>query len=210
MNKIKTKDKIVITALNLFNHKGLSQVTLRTIAQEMGISQGNLNYHFKKREEIIETLYFQLVESIDKGIVEHEEENNLQSFFQVFQVIMDSFYTYRFFLLDFVQIMREHKKIKIHYAQLNTIRTKQFQTLFATLIANDIIRKEELPHEYEYLYKRLQILIDFWISGSAIAKERLSKKTVPYYYEVIGQSLYPYLTPKGKTEYILAMKIKKA
>ncbi len=210
MNKIKTKDRILITALNLFNDKGLSQVTLRTIAQEMGISQGNLNYHFKKREEIIETLYFQLVEHIDKGIVEQQDENSLSSFFKVFRVIMDNFYQYRFFLLDFVQIMRENKKIKTHYAQLNTIRTEQFQNLFVALIANDFIRKEELPHEYEYLYKRLQILINFWISNSATAKETLSKKSITYYYDVIGQSLYPYLTPQGKAEYLLYINAKKA
>ena len=69
---------------------------------------------------------------------------------------------------------------------------------------------EELPHEYEYLYKRLQILINFWISNSATAKETLSKKSITYYYDVIGQSLYPYLTPQGKAEYLLYINAKKA
>ena len=53
-----TKEIIINTALKLFNTEGLSKVTLRTIANKMGISQGNLNYHFKKRDDIIEALYF--------------------------------------------------------------------------------------------------------------------------------------------------------
>ena len=63
-----TKGTILNTALKLFNSQGLSKVKLRTIANNMGISQGNLNYHFKKREDVIETLYFRLVENINQNM----------------------------------------------------------------------------------------------------------------------------------------------
>ena len=72
-----TKDRILDTSLELFNSLGLSKVTLRTIANKMGISQGNLNYHFKKREEIIETLYFQLVQNIDNSMLDIEKSKNM-------------------------------------------------------------------------------------------------------------------------------------
>ena len=57
-----TKLKIIKQALHLFNNNGTSNVSLRAIAKETGISIGNLQYHFKKREDIIEALYFQLVD----------------------------------------------------------------------------------------------------------------------------------------------------
>jgi len=41
------------------------KVALRPIANEMGISQGNLNYHFKKRDEIITGFYYELVQQVD-------------------------------------------------------------------------------------------------------------------------------------------------
>ena len=56
-----TKQKILMKSLELFNTSGISKTSLRTISDEVGISVGNLQYHFKKREDIIEALYFQLV-----------------------------------------------------------------------------------------------------------------------------------------------------
>ena len=41
-----TKHKILKTALDLFNKEGLDQVSVRRIAVEMNISDGNLRYHF--------------------------------------------------------------------------------------------------------------------------------------------------------------------
>ncbi|MFD1638217.1 TetR/AcrR family transcriptional regulator [Evansella tamaricis] len=51
--KTKTKDKITETAIELFNEHGTSQVSTNHIAEKMGISTGNLYYHFKNKEEII-------------------------------------------------------------------------------------------------------------------------------------------------------------
>ncbi len=197
-----TKEKILATALDLFNTYGLSQVTLRTIAKKMGISQGNLNYHFKKREEIIETLYFSLVKNIDLKISKTNEEVSLKLLLDLSTSIMDDFYEYRFFLLDSVQIMRESKIIKKHYLKLSKIREKQFLDLFAVLIENGIMRKEILHNEYTYLYRRFQVLGDFWISSVQVTHKQISKKMIKEYSDIINQSIYPYLTEKGKKVYL--------
>jgi len=36
------------------------------IAMELGMSSVNLNYHYKKREDILESFYFEIVKSFDK------------------------------------------------------------------------------------------------------------------------------------------------
>ncbi len=193
---------ILNTALDLFNSDGLSKVTLRTIAKKINISQGNLNYHFKKRDDIIEILYFQLVSRIDETMTENLDKSvGLQSLLRLSSAIMERFYDYRFFLLDFVQIMRENSLIKKHYLQLTKTRQAQFLGLFKLLINNGILRKEILPNEYLFLYKRFQILGNFWISSAEVAAHNLSKKMVLEYASIINQAIYPYLTNKGKKEY---------
>ncbi len=197
-----TKEKILDTALILFNEKGLPKVTLRTIAKEMGISQGNLNYHFKKREHIIEALYFQLVENISQDMTRNLSENiDLGFIFKISNAIMHHFFEYRFFMLDFVQIMREHQSIKSHYLQLSALRESQFTGLFNTLIEAGILRQEELPNEYLFLYKRFQILGDFWISSAEVATQQVNNNTILKYSEILRQAIYPYLTKKGKINY---------
>jgi len=57
MAKQKTRDLILDIALFLFNERGERLVTSVDLANEMNISPGNLYYHFKGKEEIVEELY---------------------------------------------------------------------------------------------------------------------------------------------------------
>jgi AcrR family transcriptional regulator len=198
----KTREIILDTSLELFNSLGLSKVTLRTIANKMEISQGNLNYHFKKREDIIETLYFQLVQNIDSSMSSMQESKNpFQLLVSISETIMFNFHEYRFFLLDFVQIMRENKKIRTHYTELTIQREEQFSMLFNLLIKEGLMRKEILPNEYKNLYKRFQILGDFWISDAEILNSNITKKTILTYSVILIQAIFPYLTIMGQKEY---------
>ncbi|GAA3580499.1 TetR/AcrR family transcriptional regulator [Snuella lapsa] len=200
----KTKAVILDVALELFNNQGLSKVTLRTIANKMGISQGNLNYHFKKREDIIEALYFQLVKNIDENFIsEIQPKNSLNALFSISNSIMKSFYEYRFIFLDFVQVMRENDKIKAHYLQLMKEREGQFMKLIDLLIEGGFIRLEMIKNEYLNLYKRVQVVGDFWISSAITASNYVTEETILGYTEIMNQTIFPYLTEKGRQEYEL-------
>lgn len=59
MAKMSTRDLILDVALVLFNERGESSVTSVDLAHEMNISPGNLYYHFKGKEEVVEELYAQ-------------------------------------------------------------------------------------------------------------------------------------------------------
>lgn len=59
MAKISTRDLILDVALVLLNERGESNVTSVDLAHEMNISPGNLYYHFKGKEAVVEELYAQ-------------------------------------------------------------------------------------------------------------------------------------------------------
>lgn len=199
----KTKTKILAHSLKLFNEKGITDVSLRAIANDMNISVGNLQYHFKKREDIILQLYFQLVETIDKKMLEEAmSENILMSFFNISKTMMVAFFEYRFFLLDFNMIIREHSQIKNHYQQLTKLRKQQFFELLKVLIQQGLMRSEKLENEYENLFKRIQILSDFWLSSAFITSKKMSEEIVDEYLQVIKQTVFPYLTEKGNEEFL--------
>jgi len=54
--KISTRDRILETCRTLFNEHGPAEVTTAEIAHSVGISEGNLHYHFRRKEQILAAL----------------------------------------------------------------------------------------------------------------------------------------------------------
>jgi len=195
-----TKKKILTCSLQLFNERGISSISLRMIADKADISVGNLQYHFKKREDIVEALYFELVKKID-AIIFIPTNDLLKSFLDVSVAMIHIMYEYHFFLLDFVTITRKNKKIKQHYALLSKRREHEFLTVIEVFINNNVIRKEILKNEYKNLYKRTEVISNYWFSSVLIQDEVLSKQSIDEYVLLIKQSIYPYLTEVAKKQY---------
>ena len=194
-----TRVKILNTALQLFNDRGMVNVSLRQIAQELKISQGNLNYHFKLKEDIVEALYFQLVEEMNHEMTSMiTAANGLELVYASSLKTMEKMYDYRFILMDFIHLMNANPKIKSHYENLMKIRNEQFQTIFHSLIKSNILRRPEFENEYDRLYQRMNIVGDSWIN---IYSTLEPSKTVSYYCKLLFEMIYPYLTEEGKNEY---------
>jgi AcrR family transcriptional regulator len=198
----KTKRLILDTALNLFNEKGLAQVSLRTIAESMRISPGNLTYHFKKREEIVEALYYEFVAEVEERFEEMNlSEIKLNLVFDLILMLTETRLKYRFLMRDFTTLIAENPSIKKHYVAVIKKRKSQSMGIFDHLIEQKILRPAELENEYEHLYERIQILGNFWITSALMQGNKLTNATVERNFEMVVQIIYPYLTSKGKKEW---------
>ncbi len=56
-----TKTRILDTALELFNELGTANVTTNHIAEAMGMSPGNLYYHYRNKAEIVRGLFARIM-----------------------------------------------------------------------------------------------------------------------------------------------------
>lgn len=101
-----TKQRILDSSLQLFNQNGISNVRLQQIADETGISVGNLAYHYNNKEAITESLIANVITSI-QDLLRHYGKyaslNDLDFFFKEFYQICTK---YRFFNFDIFEIKR--------------------------------------------------------------------------------------------------------
>lgn len=198
-----TKEKILQKSLQLFNEFGISKVSQRKIAKCLSISPGNLTYHFKKKEDIEETLYFQLTTNISADFKRIDtEEINLSFILTLMNQVFTYIHTYRFVFLDIVYLIRSNPKISDDYKRLIKNRKKRFLQIYNSLLDAEILQNEKLPNEYEYLYKRLEILFDFYLSSVEISQKGITHHHIKKHSEIFLYSIFPYLTDKGQNEFI--------
>lgn len=189
-------------ALELFNKEGLDNVTSRSISNKLGISPGNLTYHFKKKEEIIHALYLQLVDEI--SVVMTAQLQNEMTIKVVHEGILTMYgclLKFKFCMIDFVQLMRTKPKIKAHFNELMEFRKMQFGMLFQKSIEAGIMVTEEFPGQHQALGLTMSIHGDYWLSHAEVLFQGSDDMSLQVYVNNFMTMLYPYLTPQGKKEF---------
>jgi len=63
-----TKTRIKDVALELFTNQGYEQTSLREIAERLGVTKAALYYHFKSKEEIVESIANDRLATVDELI----------------------------------------------------------------------------------------------------------------------------------------------
>ena len=199
---MKTRERILEAALRQFNEVGTDQATVRSVAEEVGISHGNLCYHFKNTDVLIEALYDRLIEELEEPVGKSQlPKAELTDIIQSTEATFRLLYKYRFLLLDFVRIIRRVGPIRDKFRALMQLRRRQFHAAFQQLITQGWMREEWLPGQYDHLITNLLILGDNWIPNAEIHFDEKGENVIRYYLEAFLGGLAPYLTEKGLEEY---------
>lgn len=197
-----TKQNILDAARVLFNDRGYSHVTIRMIAQKLNMSSGNLNYHFKKRDDILETLYFDMVATFDKRIDSLDAQTpTLKKMLIDVQSSMERMVDYKFFWTDLYNILSLSKKIKTHFNTVYNRRKKGLNFVFDSFINSAILNAFEVEQERDFLIERMINFGNTWLYASVLYEEKkLTTLYITSQTNTLMFLLYPYLTHKGKTE----------
>jgi AcrR family transcriptional regulator len=198
---MRTEDKIILKAIELYNEHGFSNVTSRDIAKELGISHGNLEYHYKNKEAILHAIYAKMKDEVSGYFSEVIPTVDPIEQFDILMKKMDHFQTkYLFFNLDVIEISRQYPKLKSKVeatVQLRKDQTAAFFTRFAEL---GYIHPEPTPGFYIRLQHKIRVLITFWDAQDAILKNFDKSQNITMSLS-IWDLLYPHFTEKGRQEY---------
>lgn len=199
----KTKQRIADKARMLFNQLGFSQVTIRMIASELGMSSGNLNYHFKKREDILEVLYFEMVSAFDERVKTLKEQPLSLAFMQKeVQGSMERMIEYSFFWTDLYNLLKSNQKIQEHFEHVRQDRINGYLYLFKFFVNLGILEKSSYPEEYRFLAERIIDYSNTWIYSSQLyTNDQNNQQLIPKASFHLLSMLHPYLSPKGKDKF---------
>ena len=197
-----TKSRILEVALRQFNEIGTDQASLRSIAEEVGISHGNLCYHFKNTDVLIEALYDELTKEIDRELLPAlQADIGMEEVFAQLERTYSTLYKYRFLLLDFVRIIRRIGSLREKFRQLIQLRRQQMWGSLQRLIEKGLLREEWVPGMYHHFITNMLVLSDNWIPNAEIHFDEKGEAVVRFYLEAAMGGILPFLTEKGVEEY---------
>lgn len=196
-----TKEKILHASLQLFNKKGLTDVSIRDIAAEIGISDGNVRYHFRTKDELVEALFDQLADDIGNQLEEGPKNGlTIQLMKDLLSHLIKNFYAYRFLLQDLNAILNTHPKTKKKFNEITVVRTGLVHQMIAGYVQLGYLIPEPYPGHYKKLIDNILILGHFFIGGSQLFYKGPQKEIVPHYTDTIFSLMYPYFTEKALIE----------
>lgn len=76
---LKTKEYLMLAALDTFYQKGIARTSLNEIAQAAGVTRGALYWHFKNKEDLFDALFQRICDDIESCMKEDSNNNNEQA-----------------------------------------------------------------------------------------------------------------------------------
>jgi AcrR family transcriptional regulator len=132
---VDTRERIAEAALSLFNAEGSQAVSTRHIAARLGISPGNLYYHFANKEEIVLCLYERIERQLE--VVLAPPAGAYRSFDEVLRyldAIFAHLWEFRFFYRDLNALLREVPGLKEKYRGATQRVLAQARAIFEAMV----------------------------------------------------------------------------
>ncbi|MDS7942841.1 TetR/AcrR family transcriptional regulator [Acinetobacter sp. ABJ_C1_1] len=202
---LKTKDRILQISLQLFNERGERSVTTNHIAAELGISPGNLYYHFRNKHEIIKELMYQYqVETLEMLSLPEDRPLTTNDKISYFQVLSGQLWNYRFIHRDVYHLVESNEDFKKIYPRFAGQVMQQGQRIYQAFVDAGLMKMT--ASEIEALIINLWIVLTNWtnflyMSGHISDNNHLEEKWV---WQALRQMVFlegPYLMGESRATY---------
>lgn len=193
---MKTRQKIISEATKSYNRAGFSAINLFELANQLGISRGNLTYHFKDKESLLKAIADEMWYKIE---VERAKSRQLPSFENLHNEIQLYFKfqkEYSFIFLDPHILAHPAIKSKLKEMTKQTIADIKAGIAFSISIGN--VREEEIPGTYNNIAFLTWFLTFYWRSQQNICDEKNNIDGE----KLIWSMMAPHFTEKGTLSFI--------
>lgn len=205
LKAMKTKDRILNISLQLFNERGERAVTTNHIAAELGMSPGNLYYHFRNKSEIIKELMEQYqAETLGLLALPDDRLLNANDKIRYFQVLSNQLWAYRFLHRDVYHLIESNEDFHRMYPKFAGKVMQQGQKIYQAFVDAGLMKMT--ASEIEALIINLWIVLTNWtnflyMSGHLTDSNHLEEKWI---WQALRQMVFlegPYLMGESRETY---------
>jgi AcrR family transcriptional regulator len=166
-----TRQRILDTALVLFNERGDQNVSTNHIADELEISPGNLYYHFRNKDDIIEQLFGRYEERIDAALQSPPGRlPELEDIWMQLHVVFECIWDYRFLYRDLVDILSRNRRLRLRFARILRRASDNAIEVMRGLARSGVRRASAA--EIEAMSTNILVLSTFWLNYASVRGDR--------------------------------------
>lgn len=158
-----TRDKILDTALMLFNEQGTAAISTNHIAAAANISPGNLYYYFRNKENIIDALFERLFDTWDTAFqLPSDRAPTLTDFEALIATNYQLIWDYRFAYREMAALLHNDPALHTRYQEVRQRGYEGFAELIDAFVDAGVLTPPSTPQELASLTELCWIISEQW------------------------------------------------
>ena len=203
----RTRERILAVSLDLFNTFGEAQVTTGHIADELNISPGNLYYHFRNKDEIIQYLFRDFERRMDVapslgGDTAADRAVSMEDLWLYLHLMFENIWDYRFLYRNLDDLLARDPKLKSHFTQIVDHKRATVTALCNALAQGGALKAD--VEEIRAVAENVLVVASYWLNFQHIASRKSFRADLAEH-EDLGRGVYqvmmlvaPYLHGKAR------------
>lgn len=185
---------ILARARLLFNELGLESVGVRELARDLGLSPGNVSYHFPRKQDLVEALMAEHGARNSSLIEELARAPRVVDLMECYRRIFEGQFEYRFLLRSIVQVVEQHPELDERYVATDEARRRALARAFTAMVGGDL-RADTGEAAIRRIVGTCTLVARFWAS-----EMRLSFRVIPvervidHYLAIVAHAISPAAT----------------
>jgi AcrR family transcriptional regulator len=195
----RTAERILEVTLALFNRFGEPNVSTTLISAELGISPGNLYYHYPAKDELINSLFDAFERSLAELLRAADEVSNVEDAWLFFHMLFELIWGYRFLYRDLNDLLSKNRRLETHFQFVLKNKGQAVRRVLEGLARSNAMRID--ARDTEPVAVAMVVVLTYWLSfeyvrdpRNALEPESAGAALLRGAFHVLGL-LSPYLEP---------------
>jgi AcrR family transcriptional regulator len=166
----RTAERILEVTLDLFNRFGEPNVSTTLISAELGISPGNLYYHYPAKDELINSLYERYEKALGELLGAADGVRNVEDAWFFLHSLFEIIWEYRFLYRDLNDLLSKNRLLETRFQVVLKNKTRAIRALLSGMSRSGALDID--TREVETTANGMVVLLTYWLSFEYVRDPR--------------------------------------
>ena len=166
----RTAERILATALDLFNRYGEPNVATTLIASDMGISPGNLFYHFPAKELLVNALFDEYVHDMDQLLPAATDVRDMEHAWFFMHSLFELIWRHRFIYRDLNDLLSKNRHLEGQVKGVLQRKQQAYEAMLSGLQEQGLLSQGAF--ERQSCATHMVVLLTWWLSYEYVQNPR--------------------------------------